>query len=53
MTADRVDTVALYARVSTNKQDEMLQLPRLRRLAETLFSSSDIFPLYHCISAIS
>lgn len=31
----RQDTVALYARVSTKKQDEELQLPRLRRLAET------------------
>lgn len=32
--ADRNDLVALYARVSTHKQDEELQLPRLRRLAE-------------------
>ena len=31
----RQGTVALYARVSTKKQDEELQLPRLRRLAET------------------
>lgn len=31
---ERNDLVALYARVSTKKQDEELQLPRLRRLAE-------------------
>lgn len=31
---DRDSLVALYARVSTKKQDEELQLPRLRRLAE-------------------
>ena len=35
MSDDRANAVALYTRVSTNKQDEMLQLPRLRRLAET------------------
>ena len=31
---ERSDKVALYARVSTTKQDETLQLPRLRKLAE-------------------
>ncbi len=32
---DREHTVALYARVSTKKQDETLQLPKLRNLAAT------------------
>ena len=31
---ERSQTVALYARVSTKKQDETLQLPSLRRLAQ-------------------
>ena len=32
---ERSEIVALYARVSTKKQDETLQLPKLRRLAQS------------------
>lgn len=31
---DKPTYVALYARVSTDKQDETLQLPRLRQMAQ-------------------
>jgi len=34
LSEEKKERVALYARVSTTKQDETLQLPRLRKLAE-------------------